>query len=325
MKKVREYLIVLCLFLVCVFSLCFVNLNLPYKVRGQLNNDITYNKDNNEILVNKNSIKILQITDLHLYKSSHMLLTFEIIKKLVYNEKPDLIVITGDIIVSKGTDADVKKLFEFMKDLQIPWAAVFGNHDDEGYYNLDDLSDLYEHAEFSLFKKGDVIDRHGNYFYNVIFKDQNIFQLIFMDSAQSGFSEDSKRFYKDTIESSKSVYNVNILNNFLFCHIPLKEMRTAVELYKEDKTIGIGEIRETVCIQEDDVNFFDLMLEMNATKAMIFGHDHVNNAKIKYKGIELCYGLKSSTASYNDEKFVGGTVYIINSDGSYGYKDIVVY
>ena len=76
MKKVREYLIVLCLFLVCVFSLCFVNLKLPHKVRGQLNNDITYNKDNNEILINKNSIKILQITDLHLYKSSHMLPTF---------------------------------------------------------------------------------------------------------------------------------------------------------------------------------------------------------------------------------------------------------
>ena len=58
-----------------------------------------------------------------------MTFTFEIIEKLVSSEKPDLIVITGDIVVSGSSKKDVDKLFKFMEQLQIPWAPVFGNHD----------------------------------------------------------------------------------------------------------------------------------------------------------------------------------------------------
>ena len=325
MKKFKDNLVII--FIILIILTLFVikfthNIN---EVSYEHNGTMTYNKDLNQIDVNSNSIKILQLTDLHLYAGLHMTFTFEIIEKLVSSEKPDLIVITGDIVVSGSNKKDVDKLFKFMEQLQIPWAPVFGNHDDEGEYSLDELSIKYESAKYSLFKKGNVIDRHGNYYYNLVFDDENMFQLIFMDSAEYGFSEDSKRFYEETILKSKEINNGVALNNFLFCHIPLKEMTTAVELYKTEKLIGVGEVREKVCIQEEDVEFFNLMKKYNTTKAMIFGHDHINNAKIMYEGIELCYGMKSSTASYNDEDFVGGTVYIINSDGTYGYRDIILY
>jgi len=48
-------------------------------------------------------------------------------------EKPDLVVFSGDNIVGSANDV-LQAITEFSQpvvDRQIPWAAVFGNHDDE--------------------------------------------------------------------------------------------------------------------------------------------------------------------------------------------------
>ena len=86
-----------------------------------------------------------------------------------------------------------------------------------------------------------------------------------------------------------------------------------------------GKIRETLCLQETNVGFFDAVVNLGKTKAMMFGHDHVNNLKVSYMGVDFCYGLKSSTSSYNNARLVGGTLYSISSNGTYNYQDVIVY
>lgn len=62
-------------------------------------------------------------------------MSLTLLDSVLDQEKPDLVVFTGDQLNGQGTSWDAKSvLAKFAKsvtDRQIPWAAVFGNHDDE--------------------------------------------------------------------------------------------------------------------------------------------------------------------------------------------------
>lgn len=80
---------------------------------------------------------ILQITDLHLTHGWHYdEKTLAMVKDLTEFAKPDLIVMTGDVITDgEGFHPDVMEhaCREF-DALGVPWAFVMGNH--EGNYNF---------------------------------------------------------------------------------------------------------------------------------------------------------------------------------------------
>lgn len=62
-------------------------------------------------------------------------LTSTLLAKVLDAERPDLIVFTGDQLNGQGTSWDAKsvlaKFAKVVTQRQIPWAAVFGNHDEE--------------------------------------------------------------------------------------------------------------------------------------------------------------------------------------------------
>lgn len=92
--------------------------------------------------------KILQIADLH-FSVSHGVcrdtqidncenaddLTLALMGQILDLEKPDLVVFTGDQLNGQGTSwaprAIMAKFSGPVIDRKIPWAAVFGNHDEE--------------------------------------------------------------------------------------------------------------------------------------------------------------------------------------------------
>jgi len=323
-KKIITNIIVLCLIYSVLTLVFLVYWNIPYYIFKTTKSNVTFSKQNNEISVNENNIKILQLTDLHINGQLDMPNTILTIKNMVYATKPDLVVLTGDIFSNGASKHNVESFLTFMEDINLPWAAVFGNHDDETHYSLSELSEKFENAKNSLFQTGNLSNLYGNYFYNIEFEDNKKFQLIFMDSRSSGFTEESVQFYRQTIESSKSINSGTALNNFTFFHIPVSEMSLAVKAYEENPKIGKGEINEELCLQQTDVGFFNSVLELNKTKALIWGHDHVNNAKILYNNVYMCYGTKTGTSSYNYMRMKGGTLYLLNSDGSFSINDIFI-
>ena len=50
---------------------------------------------------------------------------------------------------------------------------------------------------------------------------------------------------------------------------------------------------------------FETMLELGSTKAMFYGHDHLNNIVFEYKGIILSYGYSIDYLAYSDIDLVG--------------------
>lgn len=79
-------------------------------------------------------------------------------------EKPDLVIFTGDQLNGQGTAWDARSILaKFAKaviEAKVPWAAVFGNHDDEDIDERDTQMTLMKSLPYSLVEKGPK-DVHG--------------------------------------------------------------------------------------------------------------------------------------------------------------------
>lgn len=103
-------------------------------------------------------------------------LTTSLLSNVLSEEKPDLIVFSGDQLNGQGTSWDPKSvLAKFAKAVTkkgIPWAAVFGNHDAEDGISREEQVTLMKALPYSLVERGPK-DVHGvgNYVLKVMSAD----------------------------------------------------------------------------------------------------------------------------------------------------------
>ena len=67
----------------------------------------------------------------------------------ICEKKPDLILMTGDNIYGEFDDsgASLRKLIAYMDSFQIPWAPVWGNHDNESTKGVTWQCEQFEKAQ----------------------------------------------------------------------------------------------------------------------------------------------------------------------------------
>ena len=86
--------------------------------------------------------KIAQLTDIHIHpgdvKSESVPDT---ILAVLAKEKPDLVIMTGDIVTRKPALQGWKLIMDMMKKANIPYAVTMGNHDPEAM-DRDSIYDL---------------------------------------------------------------------------------------------------------------------------------------------------------------------------------------
>ena len=137
--------------------------------------------------------------------------------------------------------------------------------------------------------------------------------------------EDQIHWYKQTVKKynayNKSVYDslpdeekpenseqFLTVQSMLFMHIPLKEVRDAYNEYvnnnrqNTDNVTYIrgndGETDKVVYSSDYDDNMFETITELGSTKALFYGHDHLNNFVLEYKGVTLSYGYSMDYNAY---------------------------
>lgn len=264
---------------------------------------------------------ILQIADTQIgtINDEELQKSFNQIKALVDEAKPDLIVMTGDNAEGKKSKKVTEKLVAFLDTLNIKYAPVFGNHDKEGG-SLDSLAEIYMNGKNCLFKKGpENIHGVGNYVVNVIENEHIVYSFYMIDSnAYRNYSKAEKEanplggtnydyIYKDQIDwYEHNVKGINAhagkdINSLAFFHIAIPEFR----YFTTEKAI-IGEKREDVCNPYINTGFFERVKALNSTKGIFIGHDHTNNYAFEHEGVILGYGLKTGKTSYFDEDLQGG-------------------
>ena len=317
--------------------------------------------DENFTFTTDEDFKILQLTDIHLgsgmlsVKNDNMALNA--VAAMITEEKPDLVVVTGDIAFpvpySAGTFNNRHSAHTFaclMEHLGVYWCMTFGNHDTEAYsyYSRKAIAKIYEDREkypHCLFMAGsEDVSGSGNYIINIKNSQGKIVQSLFMldshaytDGDVLGIMwkydcihEDQVEWYEKSVDALTESNGGETPKSLAFFHIPPIEMKDAFQEYKnagykETENIKyhygkIGEGDELICSSNENNGAFEAF-QKNGTQGIFFGHDHLNNLSIDYKGVRLTYGYSIDYLAYSGiAKFGlqrGCTVITVHPDGSF--------
>ena len=214
--------------------------------------------------------KVLQLTDIHIgggwmsLKKDAMALNA--VAAMVTAEKPDLVIVTGDIAYPVPFQAGTfnnkppaKMFATLMESLGVYWTLTFGNHDTELYsfYDREDIAKIYEDRDkypHCLFLSGpEEVDGVGNQIITVRKTDGTVSQLLllldshsyrggdFLGIAQNydNIHENQISWYVDNIKlytaENKAHGETGTVKSTLFFHIPLTEYKDAwYEYVKND-------------------------------------------------------------------------------------------
>ena len=212
----------------------------------------------------------------------------------------------------------------FMESFEIPWAPVFGNHDNESKMGADWQCQQLENAEYCLFEQKDLTG-NGNYTVGIM-QDNQLLRVFFMldsngcggasseslanghTSRSVGFGDDQISWYKKEIENLKaSMPNTKI--SFAF-HIQLQAFADAFAKYGYDGSVTTQNIWVTTHANRTEGDFgyigrkakdpFDTngkifeYLKNAGVDSIYVGHEHCNSVSVVYQGVRLQYGQKSS-------------------------------
>ncbi|GAB6007589.1 metallophosphatase [Bacteroidia bacterium] len=259
------------------------------------------------------NFKIVQFTDVHykkLMKESEV--AIQLINEVLDTEKPDLVVFTGDIIWAKPVFEGLDDVFDPVSRRGIPWAYVFGNHDDEFGVSRQQLMDYATRKPYCLAQAGDKsLSGVGNYILEVrnAAKPDSIGSLLyFFDSgAYTPIKEiggyDWLRLNQVNWFSEQSAAYTKANNNnpypaLAFFHIPLAEY--PIMKNSENAQI-IGSKDEKECNGRINTGMFAAIRQAGDVMGTFVGHDHNNDYIGEYFGIYLAYGRYSGGKTvYND-------------------------
>lgn len=192
-------------------------------------------------------LKVLQLTDVHLgggwMSISKDSMSLNAVAAMITAEKPDLVIVTGDIAYPVPFQAGTfnnksgAKLFaELMESLGVYWTASYGNHDTESYsyFGRDDITEFYSQYPHCLIRKGsEDIDGYGNQVFNIVKSNGVITRSLYTIDTHSyvdgdifgimwkydSIHENQIAWYKDTVQKNnsgnQSKLNLSSDSNFL--------------------------------------------------------------------------------------------------------------
>lgn len=262
---------------------------------------------------------------------------------MAYDEyKPDLIVLTGDnilgnhlcdarigtrlVIKDKEGEAEamrvaIDKVVSPIESRKIPFAMVYGNHDDRNSFTKDEQADYYRAYSCNVgldgTDSGDC-DTYNIPLYSEDGKDVK-FNIWMIDSAwhdkeQDKCFEDVKpqaiEWYKKKSAELKEANGGTPVPSLMFQHIPMLEVLELIEecpkgtansvpgpegKYYKLKDDVKGSMGEYPCCVTNKNGQLDAIKECGDIKAVVFGHDHTNCFEGTVDGVRF---IQSSCASF---------------------------
>lgn len=255
------------------------------------------------------TFRIVQFTDLHWnngdVKDAKTRLLME---RVLSEERPDLIVFSGDVIESQrcsDPEQSYRDAVAVAENSGIPWVAIFGNHDCENNVTRDQLMRVQlEHAG-SLAESGPPeVDGLGNFVLEVLGESGEITTaLYFLDSgnyspleAVTGYDwirRSQVEWYLAQSRLLQDKHGGTPVPAIVFLHIPLPE-------YQEvwNRHTCFGHRYEKVSCPPINSGLFTAMVEARGVMGTFCGHDHINDYTGSLHGIQLCYGRSTGYNTY---------------------------
>lgn len=297
---------------------------------------------------------ILNLTDTQLFSSeweegniNREILEYTV-NELVNKTQPDLITISGDLAWAGETQA-YKMLADLIDSFGVPWAPVWGNHDNEdGLAYVDVIEELYMTYENCIYLEGPEEFGSGNYIISIEENGTPITGIFMMDTHDHDYQIDEvgnkvwgySRLYNEQLlwyqGHAVKMKKLGYKDSAIIMHIPIYAYKDAF-----NEAFNINEYSPVITWEESyndkywnegykgsfgvryelggfppvEDGVIDIIEDIGHTKYMITGHDHVNNFVINYRGINLVYALKTGMGCYWHQSLNGGTVIKVSSEG----------
>ena len=270
---------------------------------------------------------------------------FKYRRTAVERAQPDLIVITGDLVYGEFDDAgtSLQALIQHMDSYQIPWAPVYGNHDNESRKGAIWQNTQLMNAEYCLFKKGET-DGNGNYTVGLRQSGEikRVFYMLDSNSCYNahdavknevirttGFTKTQLGWLYDLMEEIKEKNGDKPLPASACWHVPTQDFVDANSKYSEisssftiNKTIKGDEGDFGSLLEDNGIKgpfdapayagkYFIDQLKAYAVDSVFVGHSHQVNTSILYQGIRWTFGLKTGTYDRYNAGELGGTLITI--------------
>jgi len=275
------------------------------------------------------------------------------VREGVARTSPDLIVLTGDNIYGQ-TDDDGRQWMDLctvFDTFEIPWAVVFGNHDNESGKGVRWQIEQVKKTKYGMICPGNV---SGNCNYTVGIRQGGVLRTVLYmvdtngcrvyNNPGEGMAEDNVD--RDRIVSESGVYEDQLawmqssyrtvtescgyrVPTMIFMHIPSVEFADAVnDLYPDaysvrpfvpDRAGDFGTAyKQSKGFRNERVRnerkFWNTAKEIGCTDIFV-GHQHLNATSIVYDGIRLTYGLKTGTYDTFHPDMLGSTLITLRDAG----------
>ncbi|KAI5073314.1 hypothetical protein GOP47_0011327 [Adiantum capillus-veneris] len=288
--------------------------------------------------------KILQVADMHYangattkcldvlpaeFATCSDLNTTAFIERLIHAERPDFMVFTGDNIYGfdcNDSTASQVAAFAPAVNAQIPWAAVLGNHDQEGNLNRMELMQHIVSMDYTLAQinpplasltlpseghhyecgLASSIDGYGNYNLEVggaqgsPLANKSVLNLYFLDSGDYstvpgiggyGWIKPSQQlWFSQTSAQLQAEYKSDPTSDNTSAPGLVYFHIPLPEFIAFSASNMTGGKQEGISSADMNSGFFTTIREAGDVKAVFVGHDHVNDFCGELSGVNLCYG-----------------------------------
>ncbi len=259
---------------------------------------------------------IVQLTDLHWNPQSptrHR--TAKTVEAVLTAEKPDLVILTGDIVTAAPAVQGWNEIAEMMSAAGIPWTITLGNHDDEGRITREEIFDLMTGKPWFVGEKGSGPRGCGNYTIPIYGSDNDRTAALVYCIDSNGYPDRKGYGDYDWIHFDQIAWYRNLstqwtaqnggmpLPALAFFHIPTPEYINIA-----DRETTVGSKGEWNCSPVINSGFFGSAIGMGDIMGMFVGHDHNNDYIGTEYGIALAYGRVTGGDAYGKLKRGGRVI-----------------
>ena len=271
---------------------------------------------------------LVQFTDTHLGRRDEAdERTLAAMDRIVEIERPDLVVLSGDIIHAHHSCTDDapgewRRLVPKLDAYGMPWMFVFGNHDaEEAAYA--DIDAAVRESAHSLYERGpSALHGWGNYSVPVLRSGGRTVGAVILalDSGRDGDGDLTGWGYvhEDQVQWMRGeagrVLSDRSVTGILFTHNPLPQHETVWRTQP-----CIGSCHEDICFQGRDTGLFDALRDTGISVCSV-GHDHVNDFSGDLDGVALAFGRATGYSAYGRDGFERGARVFTLTEGKRGYR-----
>lgn len=261
--------------------------------------------------------KIVQFTDTHLglgegaseYRNLQAEKTLARISRVVKQENPDFIVLTGDIVTGGDASQTWARILDSLASFRTPFCIVYGNHDPERKltreqmskpiaatpYSLNALNGAGELADLELEVLSSKGDKPALLLYCM---DSHDYSTIKSVKGYGWFTTDQIEWLRNACLARAESNGGMPVPSLAFFHICLQEYAQA---WNNPKNSRKGKRAEDECPGALNTGMFAAMVESGSVMGTFVGHDHDNDYVVAEKGIALGYGrFSGDDSTYNN-------------------------